>query len=55
MNPDDIRNLLKDHGHNRLVSCLELLDPDQRDTLLREVAALDFREIQSLYQGYQGP
>ncbi|MBM4309889.1 MAG: UDPGP type 1 family protein [Deltaproteobacteria bacterium] len=53
MNRDTIINLLVEYKQQRMLRCLELLDPFAQDALLRELSALDFREIASLYHNYK--
>jgi len=53
MNRDEMQKLLKEHSQKRLLRCLDLLDQGRQESLLRELTALDFSEITSLYQGYR--
>jgi UDP-N-acetylglucosamine/UDP-N-acetylgalactosamine diphosphorylase len=53
MNREGMQNLLKEHKQKRLLRCLELLDQGRQESLLWELASLDFSEITSLYNGYR--
>lgn len=52
MNLKDIKNLLVEHKHHRLLHCLDLLDQQRRNALVQELDALDFFEIAERYQSY---
>ncbi len=46
---EHILNLLVEHKQQRVLRCLERLDPCARESLLREVAELDFADIAARY------
>jgi len=53
MKPEPTLNLLRQHGQTRVLGCLDLLDIPAREALLRELAGIDFPQIDAQYQQYK--
>jgi len=53
MTPDAILNILEQHGQQRVLRCLELLDGSAREALLREITEVDFAAVSGLYAGFK--